>query len=180
MARRRIIRSFVVCASMAFFAIQMLSQARGSDRTREPPSRAAPGGLRFDAKVADRFNVRWSSIVHKQTLYNPVVPPEDRGSTVPESLSLSCAVEILDPQLVLGITNECAIEKITSQGQDLDVGRVQSLSKCVYLDPLLRGIRPSVPQTISNRAECRVRARLVSRAARRRTCQEGPGPNRRP
>ncbi len=106
MTKRRIILVSVVCLSIAALTVQTLSQTRSSNRILKPPDIER---LRFGAKVADRLNVRWRSIAYKKTLYNPAVPPEDRDSRGPETLSLSCEIEIPDPDLVLGTCSQAVI-----------------------------------------------------------------------
>lgn len=106
--------------------------ARSSNRTVK--SRDAER-LRFGAKVADRLNVRWRSIAYKKRLYNPAIPPEDRGQKTREGLSLSCEIEIPDPDLVLGTCSKAVIGQITdSQGQAVEIGPVPSRSMPTYME----------------------------------------------
>ena len=70
---------------------------------------------KLKTKIADNFNVRWSSITYSKTvsLSNPVVSSGIQKQQASESLSLNCEVEILDPNLVLGTCREPVIEEIT-------------------------------------------------------------------
>jgi len=139
MAKRRIIFVSVVFFSLTVFTVQTLPRTRSSNRTVKSPDRER---LRFGAKVADRLNVRWRSIAYKKTLYNPAIPPENRGQKTPESLLLSCEIEIPEPGLVLSTSPEAIVEKITdSQGQDIDVGLEPSRSMPMYMGNLFSVMR---------------------------------------
>jgi len=130
MTKRRIILVSVVFFSLTVFTVQTLPQAPSSNRTVKPRDAER---LRFGAKVADRLNVRWRSIAYEKTLYNPAIPPKDRDSSGPETLSLSCEIEIPDPDLVLGTCHRAVIGQITdSQGRDVDIGLGSSRSTLMY------------------------------------------------
>jgi len=76
-----------------------------------------------EMKVADNFKVSWSSITYTKrlSLHNPAVS-EDQEQKVSESLSLSCEVEILDPNLVLGTCREPMIEELTDgKGGNIEI-----------------------------------------------------------
>lgn len=78
----------------------------------------------LDTKAARLFKVRWSSISYNKTMYNPAVSSQDREAS--EKLSLSCEIEILDPNLVLGTCHEPIIKQLTDRkGQNIDPGRAQ-------------------------------------------------------
>lgn len=73
----------------------------------------------LNAKVAKRFKVNWSSVSHDKTVNNPKVSL--RGQETSERLSLSCEIEILDPDLVLGTSREGIVTKLTDrQGRSVD------------------------------------------------------------
>lgn len=137
MAKRRVILALAVCSSLAAFAGQTLPQTRSPNRTAEP---TGAGAARVGGKAVEGLNVCWSSITYKKTLHNPAVPPEDRGSTAPESLSLSCQIEMSDARRLLGIATDPAVEKITdSQGKNVEMGQGQSQPAGRYFeDPLMK------------------------------------------
>jgi hypothetical protein len=78
---------------------------------------AEPG---LDAKAADYFTAKWSRIAYTKTdiIQNDPVAEQDTL----ESLSLSCAITIRDPNLVLGTLQQGVVTQLTGrQGQDLRV-----------------------------------------------------------
>jgi len=68
-----------------------------------------------EPKLADCFNVRWSSIQFNRSvvLRNPAQTPGGSQPTSSESLTLSCEVEVRDPNRVLGISREATIRGMT-------------------------------------------------------------------
>ena len=70
-----------------------------------------------DAEIAKRFHIRWSHIQYSKVLvvHNPEV--SSRKEEPLETISLSCDVEVRDPNLVIGITPDCVVTRITD-GQD--------------------------------------------------------------
>jgi hypothetical protein len=68
-----------------------------------------------DKKVMKRFEVNWESLryVKSVTQYNPKVASNKQASSATESLSLSCEIEVKDPNLVLGTLKEGIITEIT-------------------------------------------------------------------
>lgn len=100
-------------------------------------------------QVADRLNVRWCSIAYKKTLYNPAIPPENRGQKTRESLLLLCEIEIPEPGLVLSASPKAIVEKITdSQGRDVDVGMEPSRSTPMYMENPLSAMRRTFLGTV--------------------------------
>lgn len=99
----------VLTGAMALFA--GLSAARAESETKS------------EIKVADKFKVSWSTIAYTKrvSLRNTEVS-EDQSQEVSESLSLSCEVEILDPNFVLGISRAPVIEEMTDdKGVNIEI-----------------------------------------------------------
>ena len=147
MTKRRIILVSVVCLSIAVFTVQTLSQTRSPNSTAELGNREnSPVG----AKTEDGLTIRWSAVTYRKKLHNPAVSPEYRNSSAPESLSISCEIEMSDPRLLLGIAPEPIIDKITdSQGNDVKINQQQPQSKRKYMQGVffikwLRGINLSL------------------------------------
>ena len=113
------------------FAVRTLSQTDNSDQPAKPYAEDS----QFGSKVADSLNVRWRYIEYRKTLYNPAANMYNpaQGQPKSESMSLSCQVDMPEPELVLGTCNDCVIEQITdSQGRDIEIGNVPSRSNFVY------------------------------------------------
>ena len=130
--RKRIFVS-VVCLSMAVFTVRTLSQTDSPNLPAKPYAEDS----QFGSKVADSLNVRWRSIEYRKTLYNPAVTMYNpaQGQPKSESMSLSCEVDMPDPELVLGTCNDSVIKQITdSQGRDVEIGNVPSRSMFIYRD----------------------------------------------
>jgi len=74
------------------------------------PSWAGPEA---DAKIAEHFTVRWSSIRYDRAvvLHNPEISSTQQELS--EGLSLACEIEIRDPNLVLGTAREGVITQLT-------------------------------------------------------------------
>ncbi len=64
-----------------------------------------------DAKAAKHFKVNWSSISYDKTLTNPKLSSGSRQTST--RLALSCEIEIVDPDLVLGTSGEGVVTQIT-------------------------------------------------------------------
>lgn len=81
-----------------------------------------------EPKVEDNFKVSWSSITYTKrvSLGNPAVG-RGLGQDSSEGLSLSCEVEILDPNLVLGTCATPVVEQI-KDGNDADLGIIDQPS----------------------------------------------------
>ena len=103
-----------------------------------------------ETKVADKFKVSWSSITYDKrvSLRNPAVSG-DREQQVSETLLLSFEVESLDPNLVLGICPEHAIEEVTDgEGANIEFYPVSSRSSSMDYEALhyrRRYVRPPKP-----------------------------------
>jgi hypothetical protein len=74
-------------------------------------------------KVADKFKVRWTRISYnKMVSLNNTDGSTDQQQDISESLSLFCEVDILDPNLVLGISREPVILEMTDdKGGDIEI-----------------------------------------------------------
>jgi len=131
MTKRRIILVSVVFSSIAVFAVQTTSQTRSQNPIAELGNREnSPVGT----KTADDLNVRWSAVTYRKMLHNPSVPPEYRNSMEPESLSISCEIQMSDPRLLLGLAPEPTIERIEdSQGNGVKINQEQPQSKRMYM-----------------------------------------------
>ena len=74
--------------------------------------------------VEDNFKVSWSEIAYNKTLAlrNPAVSG-GQGRELSETLSLSCEIEILDPNRVLGVCREPIIEEIAyGRAKTVEIG----------------------------------------------------------
>lgn len=101
-----------------------------------------------DAQVADCFEVRWSSVSYNKTIYNPAASSQGREDL--EKLSLSCEIEILDPNRVLGMCREPVIGQLTdSEGQYIDASQAQPRSALLFYQGLRYG--PQSPRPPSPR-----------------------------
>jgi len=137
MPNRRIIFVSVVCLSMAVFTAQTLSQTDSPNLPTKPPYAE---DSQFGSKVADSLNVRWRSIEYRKTLYNPAVTMYNpaQGQPKSESMSLSCEIDMPEPELVLGTCNDSVIEQITdSSGQ-----RYRNRECAVAIDPNIQEQAP--------------------------------------
>ncbi len=118
---------------MAVFTALTLSQTDNPNQPVKPYAENPKSG----DKIADGLDVRWRSIEYRKTLYNPAVTMYNQAQGQPksESMSLSCEVDMPEPELVLGTCNDCVIEQITdSQGRDIEIGNVPSRSMFIYRD----------------------------------------------
>jgi hypothetical protein len=83
-------------------------------------------GIEVNKKVNDLFEVNWESIRYNKSVsrYNLKVSTNEQDSRVSENLSLSCQVEIKDPNIVLGTCQQGVITEMTdSKGQNVDPGQ---------------------------------------------------------
>ena len=77
-----------------------------------------------DKKVMKHFEVKWESLRYNKsvTQYNPNVSSNQRPSGLYESLTLSCEIEIKDPNVVLGVLRQGVITEITdSKKQNIEI-----------------------------------------------------------
>lgn len=91
-----------------------------------------------ETNIADNFKVSWSSIAYNKrvSVRNPVAS-ENQGQEVSETLSLSCEVEIVDANLVLGICREPLVEEVKDgKGGDIEIGAVSSGSSFMRYEAL--------------------------------------------
>lgn len=107
-------------------------------------------GTRIDAKVTKRFKVHWSSIHYGKTLMNPKV--SSGSQRISERLSLTCEVEIQDPDLTLGTSREGIVTELKDpNGRDIHAtpySSTQRSSTPMRYDGLryrTRYIQPSQP-----------------------------------
>ena len=78
-------------------------------------------GSGLDTKAADYFTVKWSEIAYTKTDAIQNASAAKQGTS--ENLSLSCAITIRDPNLVLGTLQQGVVTQLTGrQGQDISVG----------------------------------------------------------
>jgi len=130
MPNRRIIFVSAVCLSMAVFTVRALSQ---TDNPNQPARLPYAEDLESGSKVADSLDVRWRYIEYRKMLYNPAATSNTQGQPKADSLSISCEVDMPEPELVLGTCNDSVIGQITdSQGGDVEIGNVPSRSIFVY------------------------------------------------
>ena len=117
----------------------------------------------FDKKVADCFEVYWSSVTYRKTLYNPAISGKSRDRRVSEKLSVHCEAKILYPKLIVGTCDIPVIEQITDgKGRDTDISITQSRSNRMYYHTL--EYRPSlIPTLPSSLIYWEGRARLALR-----------------
>jgi hypothetical protein len=68
-----------------------------------------------DKDMMKHFEINWESLRYNKsvTQYNPEVSANQRPSGLYESLTLSCEIEIKDPNLVLGVLRQGVITEIT-------------------------------------------------------------------
>ncbi|MHC4118825.1 MAG: hypothetical protein ACYSWO_15095 [Planctomycetota bacterium] len=76
-----------------------------------------------EKKIEDSFKISWTSIDYtKKVSLRNTDPAEGQPQDVSESVSLSCEVEILDPNLVLGIARAPVIERvIRDNGESIEL-----------------------------------------------------------
>ena len=94
-------------------------------------------GAEVDEKLTDLFEVNWESIRYDKSVYrrNPEFTLND--PSVRESLSLSCRVEIKDPNLVLGTCRQGIISEMADlQKQKIDIGQESPRSRNMSYDGL--------------------------------------------
>ena len=99
----------------------------------------------IDKKVMDRFELNWESMRYDKsvTRYNPKVSSNQQALGANENLSLSCKIEIKDPNLVLGTSRKGVLTEMTdSKRRNIEIS--QEL-------PQLR--QPPFPESIHMRYE---------------------------
>lgn len=75
-----------------------------------------------DAQIAGRFHTRWTDVRYNKSvvLHNPDVSRAKQETS--EGVSVSCEIEIRDPNLVVGISRDCVVERVTDdKGQEVTV-----------------------------------------------------------
>ena len=122
----------------------------------------------MDAKVTKCFYVNWSSIDYYKS--HRIRRTSLRNQETTEQLSLSCEIEILDPDLILGTTRECVVTQlIDSNGRDVSpIPTGQSQRNVRHMDyEGLRYRRRHVPPARPNRWLARIQSILkIPRRAR--------------
>jgi hypothetical protein len=87
-----------------------------------------------DVKAADYFTTKWSQITYTKTDTIQNASATKQGTS--ESLLLSCAITIRDPNLVLGTLQQGVVTQLTGrQGQDLSVSPPSSRAEFPYERP---------------------------------------------
>jgi hypothetical protein len=125
---------------------QMQNITRGSTRSRDQrmPEQVKP---QFNKEVADCFEVNWSSITYRKTLYNPAVSGKSRDPRVLVELAVRCEARILDPKLIIGTCDIPVIEQIIDgKGRETDISRSQPRSNRMYYSTL--EYKPSLTPTL--------------------------------
>jgi len=92
---------------------------------------AARSQSKIEKKVEDNFKVNWTRISYTKTVSvsNPDAPedqyrqvPQNQGQEVSERMSISCEVQIIDPNFVLGISRAPTIEEMTDdKGGNIEI-----------------------------------------------------------
>jgi len=91
-------------------------------------------GSGLDAKVADYFTVNWSQIAYTKTDTVQNAWAAKQGTS--ESLVLSCAITIRDPNLVLGTLQQGVVTQLTGRpGQDIPFSPPSSRAQFPYERP---------------------------------------------
>jgi len=86
----------------------------------------------IDKKVTDLFEINWESMRYDKSvsLYNPKLSSNQQASRADENLSLSCKIEIKDPNLVLGISRKGVLTGMTdSKKQNIEINQEQPPSR---------------------------------------------------
>ena len=86
----------------------------------------------IDKKVTNLFEINWESMRYGKSvsLYNPKVSPNQQASRADENLTLSCKIEIKDPNLVLGISRKGVLAEMTdSKRQNIEINQEQPPSR---------------------------------------------------
>jgi len=82
------------------------------------------GGI--DKKVTDLFEINWESIRYNKTVtqYNPEVSSNQQPSRRDENLTLSCKIDIKDPNLILGISRKGFLTGLTdSKKRNIEINQ---------------------------------------------------------
>ena len=90
-----------------------------------------------DKKVTDLFEINWESMKYDRSVsqYNPKVSSNQQASRADENLSLSCKIEIKDPNLVLGISRKGVLAEMTdSKRQNIEINQEQPPSRRPPMD----------------------------------------------
>jgi len=84
----------------------------------------------IDKKVKNLFEINWESMRYYKSvsLYNPKLSSNQQAAD--ENLSLSCKIEIKDPNLVLGISRKGVVTEMTdSKRQNIEINQEQPPSR---------------------------------------------------
>ena len=100
-------------------------------------------------KIEKLLKTDWESIHYSKnvSVYNPRVSSNQRSSSSSESVSVSCKVEILDPNVILGTCSQAVVTEITdSKGQVISSGpELPNTSSMIY-DGLRYNTRMVIPK----------------------------------
>jgi len=98
-------------------------------------------------EITKCFEVDWSSITYRKTLYNPAASAKSKDQRVSEKLSVYCQASILDPKLIIGTCDIPVIEQIIDgKGRETDISRAQPRSNPMYYSTL--EYKPSLTPTL--------------------------------
>ncbi|UCF85856.1 MAG: hypothetical protein JSV50_09555 [Desulfobacteraceae bacterium] len=128
-------------------------------------------GTKSKKNVEDNFNINWTKTSYTKTvsLGNTEVS-EDQEQDVSERISLSCEVEILDPNFVLGISKIPVIEEITDdKGDKIEIDSKPSSSFRIRYETLryerrFMPTKKSAKQKTTNRSAPRPAPKESSRS----------------
>ena len=122
-----------------------------------------------NTKLKELFKVSWSSMSYNKAIYNPAAPSRaqnQRTQSSSENLSMSCEIEILDPNLVLGTSRQPIITQITdSKGQNIDTDLKQPDLRHLSYEGLhyrTRHVQPPRPPRWKTVRPCRFQGRNSS------------------
>jgi len=91
----------------------------------------------FNKEVAACFEINWSSITYRKTLFNPAISGKSRDRRVSEKLAVHCEARILDPEMIIGTCDIPVIEQITDgKGRDTDISRTEPRSNRMFYSAL--------------------------------------------
>jgi hypothetical protein len=127
------------------------SQASSSNRIESTSVKRMTEQVKpqFDKKVADYFEVKWSSITYSNSLFNPALSAKSEYQRVSENLLVRCEAKILDPELIVGTSDIPVIEQITDgKGRDANISRAQPHSSRVFYHTLRYGMNLSPPSKL--------------------------------
>jgi hypothetical protein len=89
----------------------------------------ASSDVDVDKKVTSLFKINWESMRYNKTVtqYKPKVSSNKQTSSANESLTLSCEIEIKDPNLVLGISRKGLLTGLTDGNKrSIEISQEQS------------------------------------------------------